>query len=312
MVEISEVIDSPSTAAEEKNNAVDVRSQERLADADEIESALLSHLTRPSAQLHVKNLITKLRKEGKALQRVAVSTSAAAASAATGSGSSSSSAKPAVETAVKTAETTAPTQQPARNNATTTTPNINKKYQSFPTHYFDCGEYNSPTVTVYIPLNGIGNHDKSKISCEFTSTSFDLIVTDFGEKNMSYRLLNDNLAHEIDVSKSKYIIKSNKIIIKLGKIKGEYSYDHWTDLSAKKKKSSSTGSGGKGKKEDPTAGIMDLMKDMYDNGDDNMRKMIGETMYKQRTGQLNGKDGMGGGMGDMGMDGLGGMGDTDV
>jgi calcyclin binding protein len=310
MVEISEVIESPSA---EENNAVDLRSHERLADADEIESALLSHLTRPSAQLHVKNLITKLRKEGKALQRVAVSTSVAAASAAAGGGSlSSESAKPAVEP-VKTAEA-APTQQTTR-STTTTTPNVNKKYQSFPTHYFDCGEYNSPTVTVYIPLNGIGSHDKSKISCEFTSTSFDLIVADFtppagaasgGQKSMSYRLLNDNLAHEIDVSKSKYIIKSNKIIIKLGKIKGEYSYDHWTDLSAKKKKSSS--SGGKGKKEDPAAGIMDLMKDMYDNGDDNMRKMIGETMYKQRTGQLNGKDGMGG-MGDMGMDGLGGMGD---
>jgi calcyclin binding protein len=300
MVEISEVIDTPSP----EENAVDVRSQERLADADEIESALLSHLTRPSAQLHVKNLITKLRKEGKALQRVAVSTSAAA-----GGSSPSDSAKPAVEP-VKTAEAAAPTQQTTR--TTTTTPNVNKKYQSFPTHYFDCGEYNSPTVTVYIPLNDIGSHDKSKISCEFTSTSFDLIVADFTppaggatQKSMSYRLLNDNLAHNIDTSKSKYIIKSNKIIIKLGKIKGEYSYDHWTDLSAKKKKSSSS-SGGKGKnKEDPTAGIMDLMKDMYDNGDDNMRKMIGETMYKQRTGQLNGKDGMG----DMGMDGLGGMND---
>ncbi|KAL7448137.1 hypothetical protein ACHAWC_000385, partial [Mediolabrus comicus] len=153
MVEISEVIDSP--AAEE--NAVDVRSHERLADADEIESALLSHLTRPSAQLHVKNLITKLRKEGKALQRVAVSTSAAAS--ANGGSTSSDSAKP----AVKTDEAAAPTQQATRSTANIT-PNVNKKYQSFPTHYFDCGEYNSPTVTVYIPLNGIGSHEKSKIS----------------------------------------------------------------------------------------------------------------------------------------------------
>jgi len=50
------------------------------------------------------------------------------------------------------------------------------------------------------------------------------------------------------------------------------------------------------------------MKDMYDEGDDNMKKMIGETMYKQRMGQLNnGKDDMMGGMGGMG--GFGGMGD---
>ncbi len=120
-------------------------------------------------------------------------------------------------------------------------------------------------------------------------------MTDFTD-GKSYRLLNDNLEKEIDVSKSKYIIKPNKIIIKLGKVKGEYSYDYWTDLTAKKKKEN------KGTKEDPAAGIMDMMKEMYDNGDDNMKKMIGETMYKQRTGQLDkpGAGGMGG-MGDLGL-----------
>lgn len=46
---------------------------------------------------------------------------------------------------------------------------------------------------------------------------------------------------------------------------------------------------------------MDLMKDMYDSGDDNMKKMIGETMLKQREGKLD-KGGMGG-MG--GLDDLG-------
>ena len=94
------------------------------------------------------------------------------------------------------------------------------------------------------------------------------------------------------------MIKPHKIIIKLGKVKGEYgSYDHWTELTSKKKKTKDTNKS----KDDPTAGIMDLMKDMYENGDDNMKKMIGETMYKQRTGQL-GKDGGGmPGMGDMGL-----------
>lgn len=292
MVEISEVEEETTTTTTAENGSgaaaaaspVDLRSQERLADADEIESALLAHITRPSARLHVQNLITKLRKEGKALMRVAASTT---------------------DTAVGSDSAAAPSSLPAPPKRTpVTSPVITSsanKYQPFPTHYFECGEYNSPFVTVYIPLSGIGSHDKSKISCNFTPTSFDVVVADYTD-GKSYRLLNDNLEKDIDVTKSKYVVKSNKIIIKLGKIKGEYgSYDHWTELTAKKTKKKD--GDGKTRKEDPTAGIMDLMKDMYDNGDDNMKKMIGETMYKQRTGQL-GRDGGMGGLGDMGDLGL--------
>ena len=53
--------------------------------------------------------------------------------------------------------------------------------------------------------------------------------------------------------------------------KGEFGYDHWTDLTAKHRKEP-------GAKEDPMGGIMNLMKDMYDSGDDQMKKVIGEAM----------------------------------
>jgi calcyclin binding protein len=281
MVVIEEMMDEEQ---QQQDNAALTRSQERISDADEIESAL-KHITRPSARLQVENLIERLRKEGKALERVA---------------SSSVTREPTKETAVggesMEVESTEKPQPPIPlRTPATVLPVSTSKYRSFPTYYFDAGSYNSPTVSVYVPLDDIGSHDKSKISCEFTSSSFDLIVTSFQDGN-DYRLLNDNLEHDIDVSKSKYIIKPNKIILKLGKIKGEYSYDHWTQLTAKKKKEKGN------KKDDPAAGIMDLMKDMYESGDDNMKKMIGETMYKQRMGQL-GKDGMGGlgGMDDFGI-----------
>ena len=67
------------------------------------------------------------------------------------------------------------------------------------------------------------------------------------------------------------------------KVKGEYgSYDSWNQLTAKKKKKDKAAT-----KDNPMGGIMDMMKDMYDNGDDQMKKMIGETMMKQRNGELN-------------------------
>ena len=71
-------------------------------------------------------------------------------------------------------------------------------------------------------------------------------------------------------------------------------------------------------------GIMDMMKDMYDSGDDQMKKTIGEAMLKANNKDksadpalddpMSGMGGMGGvgGMGGMGgVGGMGGMGGLD-
>eukprot|EP00584_Thalassiosira_punctigera_P001760 CAMPEP_0172540492 /NCGR_PEP_ID=MMETSP1067-20121228/11491_1 /TAXON_ID=265564 ORGANISM="Thalassiosira punctigera, Strain Tpunct2005C2" /NCGR_SAMPLE_ID=MMETSP1067 /ASSEMBLY_ACC=CAM_ASM_000444 /LENGTH=317 /DNA_ID=CAMNT_0013326361 /DNA_START=77 /DNA_END=1030 /DNA_ORIENTATION=- len=314
MVEISEVMeeDAPrpqaaAVPAEGEDGPAESRSEERLSDADEIEMAL-SYVTRPSAQLHVQNLITKLRKEGKALQRVAASKAASSSSSSPAAASTeedhdSAAAMDVEESANEGPPRAPPKDPPVPKRAPAEAPVLSKeKYQSFPTYYFDAGKYDSPTVGVYVPLEGIGRHDRAKISCSFTAGSFDLIVRDWN--GMSYRLMNNNLEKDIDASKSKHVVKPNKIIIKMGKVKGEYGYDSWQQLTAKKAKKRDA-LGRAAKDDNPAAGIMDLMKDMYDEGDDNMKKMIGETMYKQRMGKLNPNDPMGG-MDDM-MGGMGGM-----
>ena len=77
---------------------------------------------------------------------------------------------------------------------------------------WDQGEYNSPTVTVYIDLESVGSlKDTPSIQCDFTSSSFDLKV--FGLNGSNYRLLKDNLDKDIEPSKSKYIVKKGEINI---------------------------------------------------------------------------------------------------
>jgi calcyclin binding protein len=133
---------------------------------------------------------------------------------------------------------------------------------------------------LYLDIPNVGSISKENIGCHFTKSSFDLIVNDLHGKN--YRLLKDNLDKDIDPEKSKYLVKKNKITIKLAKVKAEYgSYDSWQNLSSKKSKKSK-----EKMKTNPSDSIMDMMKDMYDSGDDNMRKVIGETMLKQRNGEL--------------------------
>jgi calcyclin binding protein len=160
-------------------------------------------------------------------------------------------------------------------------------YTSIDKFAFDAGSYGEKFVTIYVTLPNVGSiEDKeNNVTCKFTKDEFDLCVMNLNGKN--YRLKKDNLEHDIVPEKSKYIVKADKVVIKLQKVKGEYgSYDYWSKLTDPKRKSK--------EKKDPAASITDLMKEMYENGDDQMRKMIGETMLKQRNGELNkGAGGMG-------------------
>lgn len=144
---------------------------------------------------------------------------------------------------------------------------------------WDQGPYNTPVVTVYVELDGVGSV-KDDVKIQFGTHSFDLQV--FGLNGKNYRLVKDNLDKDIIPNQSKIIVKQNKILIKLQKVKGEYSYENWNALSAKKPRNAETEAE---KKKDPSSSLMSMMKDMYDDGDENMKKIIGEAMLKSKSGE---------------------------
>lgn len=144
---------------------------------------------------------------------------------------------------------------------------------------WDQGEYNSANITIYVDLPFVGSA-KDRVKVSFGQYSFDLVVEDLNGKN--YRVLKDNLEKDIIPEESSFKVKANKVVIKLRKKKGEYSYESWTHLTAKKKRE--TGDQAK-KKADPMGGIMEMMQNMYEEGDDQTRKVIGEAMMKSRSGE---------------------------
>jgi calcyclin binding protein len=272
MVLIEEVIEEPPPAPAAMEVEEIPPSEERLLDAQAIEQAA-ANVERASAKLHMESLAKKLRKESAALKRVEESRAKmGAVEPDTTVPSASSSSTPATDSTPSSVPSNKPAVAP---------PVSNTMYTSIDRFSFDAGGYSAPFVTLYVPLPSVGSIPKDNITCNFTASSFDLIVEDLVGK--SYRLYKDNLEHNIDPEKSKYIVKADKVLVKLAKIKGDYgSYDMWNELTAKKKKKA-------GKtKDDPSASIMELMKDMYDSGDADMKRMIGETMEKQRRGELNG------------------------
>eukprot|EP01138_Halocafeteria_seosinensis_P003228 gb/GECG01003302.1/.p1 GENE.gb/GECG01003302.1/~~gb/GECG01003302.1/.p1 ORF type:complete len:250 (+),score=56.27 gb/GECG01003302.1/:1-750(+) len=140
-------------------------------------------------------------------------------------------------------------------------------------------------VSVYVSedMEGVGSlyeHDDQAVQCEFTSNSFDLKV--YGLKGRNYRLYRENLENEIDPESSKFKVKQDRVTVMLKK---KDSLDHWTELVSKRKKPNIS-------KEDPSGGIMDMMKQMYEEGDDNMKRTIAEAWEKSQKAQMQGKSPM--------------------
>lgn len=111
---------------------------------------------------------------------------------------------------------------------------------------WDQGEYGSQTISIFIDLDGVGSV-KDRVETNFTANAFDVKVTDLNGKN--YRLVKDNLEKNIVPEKCKAIVKANKIVLKLQKVKGEYSFEQWNSLTAKKQKSNEPAA-----KKDPMGG----------------------------------------------------------
>jgi len=149
--------------------------------------------------------------------------------------------------------------------------------------------------------------DKDKVKCDFTTSSFDLIVTGVDGKN--YRLNKTNLDKDIKPDGSKVRVKDGRVVLLLAKAN---TWDFWSDLVSKTKRTAGSGGGGSGAPAD--GGVMDMMKQMYDSGDDNMKRVIGQAWEKsQKERLMGGGGGMGGGAAGMpGLGGLGGLGDEDL
>ncbi|XVF27322.1 hypothetical protein REPUB_Repub14bG0097100 [Reevesia pubescens] len=110
-------------------------------------------------------------------------------------------------------------------------------------------------VKIYVSLEGV---DEEKIQAEFKPMSFDVKFHDVQGKN--YRCAIQKLNKEIVPEKCKVVIKPTRVIITLFKA----SKGNWSDLHFKEDKLKPS----LDKERDPMAGIMDLMKNMYEEGDE--------------------------------------------
>lgn len=140
------------------------------------------------------------------------------------------------------------------------------------------------TVKIYITLQNVQQLPKEAIICNFTEKSLDLRV--LGLDNKNYCLSINNLCAEINAEKSNYKVKTNMIVVSLLK-KVAKDWSHVTLVEKMIKEAKAPSVPDLDADSDPGAGLMNLMKKMYQDGDDEIKKTIAKAWTESQEKQRN-------------------------
>lgn len=131
-------------------------------------------------------------------------------------------------------------------------------------------------LKIYVTVNGVQNISKDNITTEFTESSFRLHVYDLD--NLDYVCSVVNLFDDIIPEKSYHKVKTDSVLVMLKK-KEEKTWAYVTKQEAKIKDKKPPPVD---KDADPQESMMKLMQQMYEEGDDEMKRTIAKSMYESR------------------------------
>ncbi|XP_069497231.1 calcyclin-binding protein [Ambystoma mexicanum] len=139
-------------------------------------------------------------------------------------------------------------------------------------------------VKIYVTLSGVHKVPAENVQVHFGERSFELLVKDLNGK--SYSLIINNLLKPISVESSLRKVKTDTILVMCRK----KSEQQWECLTQVEKQLKEKNKPSIDKDVDPNEGLMKLMKKMYDEGDDEMKRSLNkawmETREKQERGQM--------------------------
>ncbi|KAG2600829.1 calcyclin-binding protein-like isoform X2 [Panicum virgatum] len=168
----------------------------------------------------------------------------------------------------KLAKATAPAPEPhAAATAAPARPGLN--YVTLGSFSWD---QDNDKIRIYIFLEGV---EQEKVETIFKPMSVDIKFHDVNRKN--YRCAIPKLNKEIIPEKCKVVVKPTKVVVTLCKA----SKGNWLDLHFKEDKFKPS----MDKEKDPMSGIMDLMKNMYEEGDEDMKRTIAKAWTDARSGK---------------------------
>lgn len=147
-------------------------------------------------------------------------------------------------------------------------------------------------VKIFVTLDGIQNieNPEENVIADFTEKSLKVTITNFQNKDYSFTVT--NLLQNIDVAKSYKKVKSDMVAVYLKKATEGINWSHLTATAKQIKdmKDSMYKDDPSSDPNDPSAGLMSLMKKMYETGTPEIKQTIAkawtESQDKQRSGDF--------------------------
>lgn len=142
----------------------------------------------------------------------------------------------------------------------------------------------TPTILkLYVTLEDVQQFPKESVVCNFTDKSLELRV--LGINNKTYVFTVNNLCEEIEVSKCTFKVKKDMVIISLVK-KESKMWSHVTGVEKGIKTSKLFKDPDMGNEDDDDyfpENIMNIMKKLYTEGDDELKKKIAKAWSENQA-----------------------------
>ncbi|XP_040216313.1 calcyclin-binding protein [Rana temporaria] len=137
-------------------------------------------------------------------------------------------------------------------------------------------------VKIYITLKDVQNIPADNVQVQFTERSFDLLVKDLNGKNHTMTI--NNLLKPIAPENSSRKVKTDTVLLMLRK-KSESKWEYLTQVEKMTKEKDKPPMDTDG---DPNAGLMNVLKKIYDDGDDEMKRTLNKAWAESREKQMKG------------------------
>lgn len=139
------------------------------------------------------------------------------------------------------------------------------------------------SLKFYITLKNVHSLPKENITCSFGAKSFELAVN--GLDGYNHSLAIKNLLHPIVPDGCSFKVKSDDTIVIIAKKEVEQK---WPQITVQEQKAKEARTPKYDETADPSQGLMHMLKQMYDDGDDDMKRTIAKawTESHDKTGNV--------------------------
>ncbi|XP_014890386.1 calcyclin-binding protein [Poecilia latipinna] len=139
-------------------------------------------------------------------------------------------------------------------------------------------------VKIYLDLKDVHKISAENVEVDFTERSFSVLIKDLNGKNHQMTVL--NLLHPIDEKDSYKKVKTDMLLIMLKK----QTTKKWECLTAVEKQSKEKDKPSMDENADPSDGLMSMLKKIYDDGDDEMKRTINKAWTESQDKKKRGDD----------------------